>query len=238
VPVAKHGNRSVSSRCGSADVLEALGMPLDLEPEQLGALLDRGGFAFLFAPGLHPAMRAVMPVRRALGVRTVFNLLGPLSNPAGVGRQVVGVYSDDVVELVAGALAALGAEHAWVVHSDDGLDELSVCAPSRCVEVRDGRITGEARVVPADLGIRDADPAALTGGDAAEAARRLRGILAGDERSAATEAVALNAGAALVVAGAHEHLGDAVDRARQCLGSGAALRTLEQVVAVAKELAG
>ncbi|MFZ5785757.1 MAG: anthranilate phosphoribosyltransferase, partial [Acidobacteriota bacterium] len=132
--VAKHGNRSVSSKCGSADVLEALGMPLDLEPERLGELLDAEGFAFLFAARLHPAMRAVMPVRRSLAVRTVFNLLGPLANPAGVRRQVVGVYAEDVLELVAAALAELGAERAWVVHSRDGLDELSVTSPTDVVE--------------------------------------------------------------------------------------------------------
>ena len=156
VAVAKHGNRSVSSKCGSADVLEALGLPLDLEAEDLGALLDEEGFAFLFAPRLHPAMRAVMPVRRALGIRTVFNLLGPLANPAGVRRQVVGVYSAAVVPLVAGALAALGAERAWVLHSEDGLDELSVAAPSRVTEVVDGELAGELVVRPEELGIAPA----------------------------------------------------------------------------------
>ncbi len=179
VTVAKHGNRSVSSRCGSADVLEALGVPLELEPEKLGALLDAVGFAFLFAPRLHPAMRAVMPVRRVLGVRTVFNLLGPLANPAGVKRQVVGVYSAAVMPLVAGALAELGAEHAWVVHGEDGLDELSVCAPTRVIEVRAGKITGELVVDPSKLGIPRAARADLAGGDAAENAKRLSAILAG-----------------------------------------------------------
>ena len=175
VAVAKHGNRSVSSRCGSADVLEALGVPLELEPEKLGALLDAEGFAFLFAPRLHPAMRAVMPVRRVLGVRTVFNLLGPLANPAGVRRQVVGVYNAAVMALVAGALAELGAEHAWVVHGEDGLDELSVCAPTRVIEVRAGKIAGELVVDPAKLGIARATRADLAGGDAAENAVRSAG---------------------------------------------------------------
>ena len=234
--VAKHGNRSVSSRCGSADVLEALGVPLDLEAEQLGALLDAEGFAFLFAPRLHPAMKVVMPVRRGLGVRTVFNLLGPLSNPAGVARQVVGVYNHAAQRLVAGALAALGAEHAWVVHSDDGLDELSVCAPTRVVEVRGGAIAAELTVDPAALGIAGAERAALAGGDAAENAHRLRAILSGQERSAASEAVALNAGAALVVAGLAPDLAAGLAAARERLASGAAAAALDRVIAAALEM--
>ena len=234
--VAKHGNRSVSSRCGSADVLEALGVPLDLEAEQLGALLDAEGFAFLFAPLLHPAMKAVMPVRRGLGVRTVFNLLGPLANPAGVRRQVVGVYDRAAQDLVAGALAELAAEHAWVVHSDDGLDELSVCAPTRVVEVRDGAVTGELVVDPAALGIRRARAAALAGGDAAENARRLRSILAGRERSAASAAVALNAGAALVVAGLADDLAEGLAAARACLAVALPAALLDRVVAAARGL--
>ena len=233
--VAKHGNRSVSSRCGSADVLEALGVPLDLEPERLGALLDAEGFAFLFAPRLHPAMKAVMPVRRGLGVRTVFNLLGPLSNPAGVKRQVVGVYSRAAQGLVAGALAALGAEHAWVVHSDDGLDELSVCAPTRVIEVRSGVLAADLTVDPAALGIARAERATLAGGDAAENAARLRAILGGQERSAASEAVALNAGAALVVAGLARDLPAGLAAARECLEAGAAAALLERVIAAARE---
>ncbi|HUK14693.1 MAG TPA: anthranilate phosphoribosyltransferase [Thermoanaerobaculaceae bacterium] len=234
VAVAKHGNRSVSSRCGSADVLEALGVPLELPPERLGELLDAQGFAFLFAPRLHPAMRAVMPVRRALGVRTVFNLLGPIANPAGVRRQVVGVYGAAAMRLVAGALAELGAERAWVVHGEDGLDELSVCAPTRVLDVRGGDATAELTVEPERLGIRRATRAEIAGGDAAENAARLRSILAGAERSPAADAVALNAAAALVVAGAVEQLGDGLRRAQTCLAEGAALRKLEAVVAAAK----
>ena len=235
--VAKHGNRSVSSLCGSADVLEALGVPLDLDADQLGTLLDELGFAFLFAPRLHPAMRSVMPVRRALGVRTVFNLLGPLANPAGVRRQVVGVYGAGAADLVAGALASLGAEHAWVVHSADGLDELSVLAPSRVVEVRDGQITGELTVEPGKVGIRPGTRAEITGGDAAENARRLAAILGGEERSAASEAVALNAAAALVVAGLEIDLARAVSRTREALESGTPLAKLSSVVRRARELA-
>jgi len=200
-PVAKHGNRSVSSRCGSADVLEAAGVRLDQSPEEMAVLHDEIGIAFLFAPQLHPAMAAVMPVRRALGVRTVFNLLGPLTNPARVERQVVGVWGREVQALMASALAELGARRALVVHSDDGLDEISVSAPTTVIEVRDGEIAGEWRVDPGDLGISAGDPESLRGGDAAENLRRLRAVLGGEERSAAAEAVALNAAAALMVAG-------------------------------------
>ncbi len=236
VAVAKHGNRSVSSRCGSADVVEALGVPLEVEPEKLGALLEKVGFAFLFAPRLHPAMRAVMPVRRALGVRTLFNLLGPLANPAGVKRQVVGVYGADVMPLVAGALAELGAEHAWVVHSEDGLDELSVCAPTRVIEVRAGALARELAVDPQALGIASASRDDLAGSDAHENAIRLRAILTGNERSAAAEAVALNAAAALIVAGIVADLAEGLAASRECLASGAAGAKLDAVVRAAGEL--
>ncbi len=236
VAVAKHGNRSVSSKCGSADVLEALGLPLDLEAEDLGTLIDEEGFAFLFAPRLHPAMRAVMPVRRALGIRTVFNLLGPLANPAGVRRQVVGVYSAAVVPLVAGALAALGAERAWVLHSEDGLDELSVAAPSRVTEVVDGELAGEFVVRPDALGLAPARREELAGGDAAASAARLRRILAGEDRGAAADAVALNAAAALVVAGAAEDLAGGLEAARSCLAEGRAAARLDAVISRAKEM--
>lgn len=235
VAVAKHGNRSVSSRCGSADVLEALGVPLELEAEALGRLLDACGFAFLFAPRLHPAMRAVMPVRRALGIRTLFNVLGPLANPAGVRRQVVGVYAPAVQELLAGALAELGAEHAWVVHAADGLDELSVNAPTRVIEVRRGHVVGSFSVDPTALGLPAGGREALAGGDAASNAARLRALLAGEERDTpAAAAVALNAGAALVVAGAVESLPEGVERARAELHAGAPARLLEAVVAWAQ----
>jgi len=238
VPVAKHGNRSVSSRCGSADVLEACGVNLDVAPDGLARMHDELGIAFLFAPRLHPAMAAVMPVRRALAVRTVFNLLGPLTNPAGVRRQVIGVWGSDVIDVVAGALAELGAVHALVVHSDDGLDELSVSAPSSVSEVRDGQVTGRWRVVPGDLGIADQDTRALTGGDAEHNAGRLRSILAGEERSAASEAVTLNAAAALYVGGVASDLGEGVEKVRRVLASGVALARLEELARRSVELAG
>jgi len=229
VPVAKHGNRSVSSRCGSADVLEAAGVRLDLPPEAMAALHNEIGIAFLFAPRLHPAMKAVMPVRRTLGVRTVFNLLGPLTNPAGVGRQVIGVWGPEVQDLMASALAELGAWRALVVHSEDGLDEISVSAPTRVVEVRDGRVVDEWRVEPAELGIVVDNSGSLIGGDVDENLRRMRDILGGRESSAAAEAVAVNAAAAMYVAEKVENMGQGLEMSRQVLRSGAGLAILESL---------
>lgn len=237
VPVAKHGNRSVSSRCGSADVLEAAGVVLDTTPEMMAILHDEVGIAFLFAPRLHPAMKAVMPVRRTLGIRTVFNLLGPLTNPAGIERQVIGVWGSDVQGLMAAALADLGARHALVVHSEDGLDEISVCAPTSAIEVRDGEITGESRIDPADLGIEVSDPDSLKGGDVGENLRRMRAILGGVEQSSAAVAVALNAGAALYVAGVAETIEEGFRRADEVRRSGAALTKLEAWADRSQELA-
>jgi len=237
VPVAKHGNRSVSSRCGSADVLEAAGVCLDLSPEAMATLHDEVGIAFLFAPRLHPAMKAVMPVRRTLGVRTVFNLLGPLTNPAGVERQVIGVWGFDVQELMAAALAELGAHHALVVHSDDGLDEISVCAPTSIVEVRAGEIVRRWRLDPTEFGIEVTDPASLKGGDVGENLHRMRAILGGEEASPAADAVALNAGAALYVAGEAADVEDGFRRASEVRRSGSALERLEQWASRSQELA-
>jgi len=236
VPVAKHGNRSVSSRCGSADVLEAMGWPLDLPAAACEKLLAEEGFAFLFAPAFHPAMKQVAAVRRSLGVRTVFNLLGPLANPAGVRRQVVGVCSPAAQELVASALAHLGAEHAWVVHSADGLDELSVQAPTAVVEVREGNVARRFTVQPQRLGLGGAG-GTLAGGDAASNAARLWAILGGEERGEAADAVALATGAALVVGGKVADLPEGVAQAREALASGVGARYFQKVLARAKELA-
>jgi len=235
--IAKHGNRSVSSSCGSADVLEAAGVRLDLEPAAMAALHDEIGVAFLFAPRLHPAMRAVMPVRRSLGVRTIFNLLGPLTNPAGVERQVIGVWGREVQAVMAEAIAALGARRALVVHSDDGLDELSMAAPTTVIEVRDGAVVCKRRIEPAALGIAPGDPKSLRGGDAPENLRRLRAILGGEERSPASEAVALNAAAALYVAEIATDLGAGLEVARAILRAGSALAILETLAQRSKELA-
>ncbi|MCP4657881.1 MAG: anthranilate phosphoribosyltransferase [bacterium] len=237
VPVAKHGNRSISSCCGSADVLEAAGVRLSLPAEALAVLHRELAVAFLFAPGLHPAMREVMPVRRALGVRTTFNLLGPLTNPAGVRRQVVGVWGREIQPIMAAALADLGAEHALVVHSDDGLDELSARTATEVVEVRAGEVVGSWQARPGELGIETHDDATLRGGDVAHNLKRMRSILSGRERSAAGEAVALNAAAALYVAGAAEDLPAGLGKAREVLYSGAALGLLEDLAARSQELA-
>ena len=237
VPIAKHGNRSVSSRCGSADVLEAAGVQLGLAPDELARVHDEVGVTFLFAPRLHPAMGAVMPVRRSLAVRTIFNLLGPLTNPAGVTRQVVGVWGPEVQPYMAEALAELGAEHALVVHSDDGLDELSVAAPSTVFEVRDGSVTGEWRVDPEQLGVEAHDPSTMRGGDTAHNVVRLEAILGGKELSAASEAVALNAAAAIYVAGDAADLYQGLERARSVLESGAALDRLHHLARRTVELA-
>jgi anthranilate phosphoribosyltransferase len=225
--VAKHGNRAISSRSGSADVLAALGVAIEVEPEVSARQLESLGLAFLFAPLHHPAMRAVAPVRRALGVRTVFNLLGPLSNPAGARRQLLGVYGADRVEPVARVLAELGSEHALVVHGRDGLDEITTTAPTLVAEVRaDGIRSYE--IAPADLGLPVARLDQLAGGTPEENARRLEQVLEGGH-GALGDLVAANAGAALYVAGLAPTLRAGVDGARAILASGAARDRLEQL---------
>jgi anthranilate phosphoribosyltransferase len=233
--VAKHGNRAVSSSCGSADVLTALGVHIDLDAPRMSRVLERTGISFLFAPKLHPAMGAVAGVRRELGVRTIFNVLGPLTNPAFAKRQVLGVYADHLVGVIARVLLALGAEHAIVVHSRDGLDEISVSAPTRVCEVRDGEIRAY-EITPHDLGIDVHPIEALAGGDAAENARIAWAILDGEE-GARRDVVAANAGAALYVSGAAASLIEGVELARQAINSGAARAKLEELVAATKELA-
>lgn len=236
VPVAKHGNRSVSSLCGSADVLEALGVGLELEAAELVQLYEKAGICFLFAPRLHPAMRSVMPVRRAMGIRTIFNLLGPLSNPAGVGRQLIGVWDERAQDLMAGALAELGARHALVVHSADGLDEFSVFAPSRVLEIREGRLFREWRCEPSLFGLGEGDPSTIHGGDVAFNTRRMKEVLGGGESSAAVEAVALNSAAALIVAGKVDDLGAGLEISTEVLRSGKALEKLRALVQLSGEL--
>src|SRR5437763_422871 len=233
--VAKHGNRAVSSSCGSADVLKELGVAIDLDAPRMSEVLRRTGISFLFAPKLHPAMGAVAGVRRELGVRTIFNVLGPLTNPAFAKRQVLGVYADHLVDVIARVLLALGAEHAIVVHSRDGLDEISVSAPTRVCEVRGGEIR-EYEVTPHDLGIEVHPIEALAGGDAAENARIAWAILDG-EAGARRDVVAANAGAALYVSGVAESLIEGVELARQAINSGAARAKLEELIAATKELA-
>jgi anthranilate phosphoribosyltransferase len=226
-PVAKHGNRAISSRSGSADVLAALGVAIEVEPEAAGRQLDALGIAFLFAPLHHPATRAVAPVRRALGVRTVFNLLGPLTNPAGARRQLVGVYAADRVEPMARVLARLGTTHALVVHGRDGLDEISTTAPTLAAEVREADVrTFEIR--PEELGVAPASLEQIAGGAPEENARRLEAVLAG-ETGPLAEIVAANAGAALYVAGLAADLRTGVRRAREILAAGRGREKLEQL---------
>ncbi|HSI39230.1 MAG TPA: anthranilate phosphoribosyltransferase [Xanthobacteraceae bacterium] len=230
VPVAKHGNRALSSKSGAADVLAALGVKLDLAPEAIARCIREAGIGFMFAPAHHPAMKHVGPTRVEMGTRTIFNLLGPLSNPAGVGRQMVGVFARSWVEPLAEVLRTLGSKRAWVVHGSDGLDELTTTGPSFVAELKDGAIRS-FEVTPEELGLRRAAPAELRGGDGTANAAALRAVLAGTP-SAYADVALLNAAAALVVAGKAETLAPALDLARASLESGQARAALDRLVAV------
>ena len=224
VPVAKHGNRAASSRSGSADVLHALGVSLEVPPGAQGRVLQEANIAFLFATAHHPAMRYAGPPRRELGVRTVFNMLGPLANPARATHQLVGAYSHEARRLMAAALLDLGVTAAWVVHAEDGLDEISPYAPTRVSVVADGAIH-ERVISPADFDLEPSLPGAIAGGTPEENAGILRRVLAGEPHPA-RNALVLNAAASLALADGGT-LSDAAERARAALASGAALRTLE-----------
>ena len=226
--IAKHGNRSFTSRSGSADVLEALGVRIDLSPSEMERILRETGLVFMFAPLLHPAMRHVGPVRRELGFPTIMNLLGPLTNPAGVKRQLVGVADPLLVPLVAEALLELGHIRALVVHGEAGLDELSPLGPTRVAEV-DGGAVSERTVRPEDFGLVDCAAEELAGGEPEENAEIILRVLQGKERKGARSAVVLNAGAALYVAGLAETLGEGVERAVQALEAGHGLEALERL---------
>src|SRR5215831_7339458 len=228
VRVAKHGNRSVTSKCGSADVMEALGVNINLTPEQTAACLDQVGLAFLFAPAVHSAMKYVQPARRELRLRTVFNLLGPLTNPAHASAQVVGVYSDDLVEKLAEALSMLGLRRALVVHGSDGLDEITITGPTRIAEVRDGQVR-TYEVTPEEFGFTPAPIEAISGGDAAGNAAIICEVLAA-KTSARRDVVLLNAAAALVAGGRADHLGEAIAMAARSIDSGSATAKLEALV--------
>jgi len=232
--VAKHGNRTATGLSGSADVLEALGAALDLTPQDEARLIDEVGFGFIFAPAHHAATRYVVPVRKALGVPTIFNLLGPLTNPAGASRQLIGVPQPDSIDLVAGALSRLGTEHALVVSSEDGLDEISTSGPTQVAElvgdeIRRYTITGE------QFGIEPADEADLSGGGPEQNAEIIRRIFAG-ESGARREIAALNAGAAIYVAGGADSIADGLDLARRTIDSGAAESTLDDFLGRSAEL--
>ncbi len=232
VPIAKHGNRAMSSRCGSADVLEALGVRIDLAPDDIADCIDQIGFGFMFAQAHHPAMRHVAPIRRELGVRTVFNLLGPLTNPAGARRQVLGVYAPNLVEPMAEVLCKLGAEHALVVHGAGGLDELTPTGDNLVAEVRGGRVTTSTLDPrPLSTGPVPATPDDLrVGGDPAHNAAVIRTVFDG-ERGPRRDAVILNAAAALLVGGLVSELEAGIDRAVETIDSGAATDKLDELCA-------
>ena len=233
--VAKHGNRSATGLSGSADVLEALGARIDLSPAAVGRCIDEIGFGFMFAPAHHQATRFVVPVRKELAVRTVFNFLGPLTNPAGARRQLVGVSDPAFLEVIAGALARLGADRALVVSSEDGLDEMSTSGATRVVEVQ-GSVLRSFTITPEEVGLARSEPAALTGGTPEANAATTRAIFAGDHGPAADLAL-LNAGAAIYAGGRADSIGDGVAVAREVVASGAAAAALERFVALSGELA-
>ncbi len=228
-PVAKHGNRSISSKCGSADVLEALGVNLNLTPGQVADCIDEVGIGFLFAPKLHPAMKHAIGPRRELSARTVFNILGPLTNPAGAPAQVLGVYDAKLTEPLARVLNALGSAAAFVVHGIGGFDELTTAGPNQVSELRDGEVRTYI-LDPADLGFAPAHQSDLRGGDARENAVITKEILAGTGNGARRDAVVLNAAAALVAGGKARELAEGVRMARESIDSGAARRVLEHLV--------
>lgn len=237
VRVAKHGNRSstpkregqsTSAKCGAADVMEALGVNIQLSPELIAQCLDEVGIAFLFAPAIHSAAKHVQAARRETRLRTVFNLLGPLTNPAGASAQVVGVYSLDLVDKVAEALSMLGTHRAFVVHGLDGLDEITITGPTRVAEVREGTVRSY-EIDPEEFGLERAPLESISGGNAVENAEIVRAILDG-EKSPRRDVVLMNAAAALVAAGKAEHLQAAVDLAMKSIDSGAAISKLEALV--------
>ena len=233
VKVAKHGNRSVSSRCGSADVFEQLGVNISAPAPVVERSLHGANIAFFFAPTFHPSMKHAAQTRRELGIRTAFNLLGPLTNPAGARRQIVGVPRPELADLVARALLMLGADRAWVVHGVDGIDEISTTGYTRVLECRDGTVNA-FYLHPAEFGISKASPVDLQGGDVAQNASIVQDVLDG-RRGAARDVVLLNAGAALFVAGAASSVRDGVGMAASAVDRGAAKATLESMVRSSRE---
>jgi len=233
VRIAKHGNRSISSKCGSADVLEALGISLEVTPDRIGAAIQEIGIGFLFAPAMHTAMRHAMPARRRLG-RTAFNLLGPLTNPAGARAQVVGVYSDKVVEKVSLALSELGAEHAFVVHGAGGLDEISLSGETAIGEIRSSTVR-IYEATPEDFGLERAPLEVISGGDAVHNAGLIRAILSG-EHGPRRDIVVANAAAAIVASGRSPDFLEGAMMAAQSIDSGEAARKLEALIAFTKPL--
>jgi anthranilate phosphoribosyltransferase len=228
--VAKHGNRAVSSASGSADVLEALGFDVELPPERISRSIDELGFGFMFAPAHHPGFRHAAPVRRELATRTVFNVLGPLTNPAGARAQIVGVYDPALVSTIAEALVRLDARRAFVVHGAYGVDELSPAGPNLVCEVVDGKVR-EREIDPLDLGVARCAPGDLRGGTPAENAAAIRAIFSGEEQGARRDAILLTAAGAIAAGGHADDLGDGLELARETLDSGAAAERLDALVA-------
>jgi anthranilate phosphoribosyltransferase len=230
VPVAKHGNRAISSKCGSADVLAALGVNLDVPPEVEEEAIREAGIGFLFAPGLHPAMKYAMPPRKEMGVRTVFNMLGPLTNPAGAKYQIIGVFSPELTEPFANVLRLLGSKRAFIVHGHDGMDEMTTTTATRVSELVDGQVK-TYDFDPLELLEDYADPADLAGGDAEANAAITRSILEG-RKGAPRDIVCLNAGAAIVAGGKAANLKEGFVKAEESIDSGGALKALEALVEV------
>ena len=234
VPVAKHGNRAASSKSGAADVLEALGVKITLTPERSAEILKKINICFLFAQNYHIAMKYVAPIRKELGIRTVFNILGPLSNPAGANMELMGVYDQSLVEPLAQVMANLGVNRGMVVYGQDSLDEISMCAPTSVCEIRDGKFTSY-EITPEQFGYERCEKGALTGGTPAENAEITKAILKGEEKGPKRQAVCLNAGAALYIAGKAETMEAGVRMAEELIDSGAALKKLDEFIACSNE---
>ena len=229
VPVAKHGNRAASSKSGAADVLEALGVKITLTPERSAEILKKINICFLFAQNYHIAMKYVAPIRKELSIRTVFNILGPLSNPAGANMELMGVYDQALVEPLAQVMANLGVNRGMVVYGQDSLDEISMCAPTSVCEIKDGKFTSY-EITPEQFGYTRCEKGALTGGTPAENAEITKAILKGEEKGAKRQAVCLNAGAALYIAGKADSVETGVKLAESLIDSGVALKKLEEFV--------
>lgn len=229
VPVAKHGNRAASSKSGAADVLETLGVKITLTPERSAEILKKINICFLFAQNYHIAMKYVAPIRKELGIRTVFNILGPLSNPAGANMELMGVYDQSLVEPLAQVMANLGVNRGMVVYGQDSLDEISMCAPTSVCEIRDGKFTSY-EITPEQFGYERCEKGALTGSTPAENAEITKAILKGEEKGPKRQAVCLNAGAALYIAGKAASIEEGVKLAESLIDSGAALKKLGEFV--------
>ena len=229
VPVAKHGNRAASSKSGAADVLETLGVKITLTPERSAEILKKINICFLFAQNYHIAMKYVAPIRKELGIRTVFNILGPLSNPAGANMELMGVYDQSLVEPLAQVMANLGVNRGMVVYGQDSLDEISMCAPTSVCEIKDGKFTSY-EITPEQFGYERCEKGALTGGTPAENAEITKAILKGEEKGPKRQAVCLNAGAALYIAGKAASIEEGVKLAESLIDSGAALKKLGEFV--------